>query len=356
MTLSSTASSRLTNLLRQYGVDGETAFYVLSYMYLRAHSLEEEFQRITDRVAGVIQRVEGDQTLRSALEAVVQADKSGDELPSWYQHFVGRRFRRGSGKFFTPRPVARSMASLLPRIENAVIMDPTCGGGTFLREASRRWQDLWCTLVGNDIEESLVVLSSVVLALETPVSHKKVYLNENIYSPTEGFRVWTNRVDFILANPPFSLPVESVQTDSSLYQAGFNTSDALFLDVCLDLLKPGGRLVCLLPHSLIANTEYRKFRTLVEDRWELAAVIGLPEGVFYLAADAASRADIVVLERRGSTADRHRVVFAFAPSVGVRLNGRTRDPLSNSLAQIVDSDLVRQALGTQVKAGVRGGI
>ena len=39
------------------------------------------------------------------------------------------------------------------------------------------------------------------------------------------------------------------------------------LDECARLLKPGGRLVCLLPHSLFANKDYESFRRRVEERF-----------------------------------------------------------------------------------------
>jgi tRNA G10 N-methylase Trm11 len=98
------------------------------------------------------------------LEQAVSSDPHGLNLPVWYQHFMGRRFRLETGKFFTPRAIASAMASLLPRKEDATIMDPTCGGGTFLVEASKRWEGLSCRLIGNDVDSMLVELTDIVLS------------------------------------------------------------------------------------------------------------------------------------------------------------------------------------------------
>ena len=111
-----------------------------------------------------------DKQVLSILDGIVAGDPQGRELATWYQFFFGRRFREGSGKFFTPRTIAAAMARLLPVQAGAILLDPTCGGGTFLSEASRRWADTPCRLVGNDVDRMLVGLTELVLALSPPLT------------------------------------------------------------------------------------------------------------------------------------------------------------------------------------------
>ena len=218
------------------------------------------------------------------------------------------------------------MTRLLPLRENAVIMDPTCGGGTFLGAASKRWHGKECTLVANDVEKSLVELAIISLGLFTPDTHKKAYSAANIYDASKRLAKWSGGVDYILANPPFSLRIEHEQFDSPLFALGYRNSDALFIDLAHSLLRPGGRMVCLLPHSLIVNKDFAALRESVEGRWTLAGVIGLPEGVFHLNAGTTARADIVILDKRPSGAESRPRLFASVPTIGVQAERRLQNP------------------------------
>jgi type I restriction-modification system DNA methylase subunit len=159
---------------------------------------------------------------------------------------------------------------------------------------------------------------------------------------------WHGKVDYILANPPFSLRIDYEQFDSPLFSFGYRNSDALFIDTAFKLLRPGGRLVCLLPHSIIANREFAALRTLVENSWNLCGVICLPEGVFHLSAGTTTRADIVILEKKathGGVAAKR--VFASVPTVGLQLNNQIKTPVGNDLeGLLVDHDIC-DALGIE---------
>jgi len=336
----------IEDALRRHGAEGEDAFYAVAAYYLQYYKASNGSPHYRERGEATLKAMGKDLRLITLLEQTVSADPEGLNLPVWYQHFLGRRFRLETGKFFTPRPVAAAMARLLPLKENAVIMDPTCGGGTFLVEASKRWRGRWCLLIGNDVDRMLVDLTEIVLSIGTPSHHKRRLMSCNIYDAGSEFEELYGTVDYILANPPFSLPLSSIKAKSKLFSLGYRNSDALFIDLALQLLKPDGRLVCLLPHALIANAEYGTLRRTVEGDWDLLGVITLPEGVFYLTANTTTRADIVILRKRGTrkpaTGD---VVFCHAPSVGVPLNSRSGASEGNALKDIVENPEVLTALG-----------
>ncbi|MFL6213435.1 MAG: class I SAM-dependent DNA methyltransferase [Blastocatellia bacterium] len=338
----------LERLLRRHGIEGEAAFHVLAARYLRA--LNDAPRRLFARLRDHAQRADSitrqDATLKAAMDALVACDPTGGRLADAYQHFIGRRFREGSGKFFTPPQVAMAMACLLPRVDRAVVMDPTCGGGSFLVAASVLWGETSCHLVGNDIESSLVDLTEITLALAAPAHHRRTLSEANLYEFGPSLKTWRGKVDYILANPPFSLPLETVGATSPLFKLGYHTSDAVFLDVCHALLRPGGRLVCLLPHSLIVNAEFQKLRAAVEERWRLRGVIALPEGIFHMAANTTTRADILILDKPASrdSSLRSKTIFASAATVGVQLNRRMKDD-ANALAEIIIRTDVADALG-----------
>jgi hypothetical protein len=131
-----------------------------------------------------------------------------------------------------------------------------------------------------------------------------------------------------------------------LFSSGYRNSDALFIDTAFKLLKDGGRLVCLLPHSIIANQEFSHLRTIVERSWNVLGVICLPEGVFHLSAGTTTRADIVILEKcKLQDKGPQKLFFASVPSVGIRLNNNMKEPISNNLEQVLSNTEVKQSLG-----------
>lgn len=322
---------------RRYGLEGEDVFLAVAARCVQESNIRcngfDFFQY--ERGLHVLDLVTHDRQLNSLLVHVCGDREAALELPVYYQYFVGRRFREGSGKFFTPRPVARSMSKLLPIDGGTVICDPTCGGGTFLSEAAKLLHGTPCELVGNDVDRTLVGLTEVVLALTSTGSQKRRLFCENVYDSGQFHASYSGRVDCILANPPFSLPLEKVGLQSPLFSMGYRNSDAVFLDVCMDLLKAGGHLVCLMPHSVVVNADYAELRARVERDWDLCGIITLPEGVFYLTASTTTRADIIHLRKKvARQAANAKVYFANAPTVGVVLNSRDTEPSANALEEV----------------------
>ena len=341
------STSALDNAFRRYGVEAEDAFLALASRYLQVRAVELPKKSFfpLERGLAALDIVGHDRQLLSLLDRIIESDAVGRELPVWYQYFLGRRFREGSGKFFTPRTVAAAMACLLPVRANSVIMDPACGGGTFLTEALRAWDGVPCRLVGNDVDRMLVGLTEIILAISARSHHAFDLQCANLFDCGDEFQGYWGAVDCILANPPFSLALEKVGIRSKLFELGYRNSDAVFLDVCCQLLAPGGSLVCLLPHSIIVNSEYQPLRTAVEKEWELRGVITLPEGVFYLTANTSTRADIVHLRKKGGRARRpDHSYFANAPSVGIPLNSRTDDFGENALEMIVSDARIKECV------------
>jgi SAM-dependent methyltransferase len=324
-------------VFRRYGLEGEDVFLALAARCVQeSHVRHNGFDFFKyERGLQVLDLVTHDRQVDSLLARVCFGSNAVAHLPLWYQYFVGRRFREGSGKFFTPKPVARSMANLLPLKAGMTFCDPTCGGGTFLSEVARLLQGTQCELVGNDVDRTLVGLTEVVLYLTCTGAQKRHLFCDNVYDRGPFIESYSQRVDCILANPPFSLSLESVGMRSALFNMGYHNSDAVFLDVCLELLKEGGHLVCLLPHSIVVNTDYSGLRSRVERDWDLCGIITLPEGVFYMTASTTTRADIIHLCKKvaGQTS-RARVYFANAPTAGVALNSRYTTPADNALDEV----------------------
>lgn len=332
-------------LFRQFGYEADDVFMALAAHYVDHFDIQmsDRLRQLYNKGKAVLDHVESYKPLYDVSVRLIDSDVRGDKLPVIYQYFLSKRFRDLTGKFFTPKTVAAAMVEMLPLTDGATIVDPTCGGGTFLKEAAKRWKEKPCYLSGNDVDDMLVCLCELNLGVGLDPLHKTSFSSLNIYDDLSQIGELNSKVDYITANPPFSLSINSFSPNSKLFGLGYRNSDALFIDLAYQMLKPGGRLVCLLPHSIISNKEFNKLRVCVENDWGLLAVLVLPEGVFQSTANTTTRADIIVLEKGVHT---EKTLFANVSSVGVPLNSKRTQTVSNDLLSVVRDERVAEVLRT----------
>ncbi len=326
---------------RELGIEGDDVFTLIASEYIKYHNIEksERLKKIGEKANSI--NCNGSKSkVEQILKKIISLEEQGSELSVFYQYFHSKRFRDNTGKFFTPRSIAQSMVSMLPIKSDAIIIDPTCGGGTFLLEALKKWGNTSCHLIGNDVDNYLVTLTELLLKIKKQSNHKLSFFNENIYSNNKIIAKYRGKVDYILANPPFSLTIENFNPKSKLLKLGFKNSDALFLDLAQDLLKEEGKLVCLLPHSIISNNEYVELRKTVESDWFINAIMVLPEGVFQETANTTTRADILVLKKKDkkNKQNKSNTLFCNISSIGNSINA------NNDLQAILEKQEVKKML------------
>ena len=132
--------------------------------------------------------------------------------------------------------------------------------------------------------------------------------------------IFENRFDVILTNPPFGAHIDKelkiTEADKftdqakieayknrygeayeealkqvnehigdsllSLYETGkmSGLTEVLFIERCLNLLKPGGRMGIVLPEGVLNNTNLQKIREFVESKAKILLVVSIPQDVF----------------------------------------------------------------------------
>jgi hypothetical protein len=83
----------------------------------------------------------------------------GDLMTGIYDRFLDRRQRKEQGEFYTPPSIAHFILGRLNLPEDANILDPACGSGTFLIERYRQ-------LVGEDADRGLATYEQAAGAIE----------------------------------------------------------------------------------------------------------------------------------------------------------------------------------------------
>lgn len=273
--------------------------------------------------------------------AVTEADR--DAIGDAFEVFIGPALRGSEGQFFTPRNVVRLIVELVDPGPDDIVLDPACGSGGFLIVALQHvWQKLeaegsekgWSTLVLDRRQREVASRTFRGLEKDSFLARvTKAYMaiigdgrggvfSENTLSPMDDWdarvreRIRPGEVGAILTNPPFgskiSIDAPDILKEFQLARTwkrdretgAFARQDRLhskrppqilFLERCLQLLKPGGRLGMILPESLLGNPSYEYVLDWVMQRATIRAVITMPESLFKTSGKGGTHTKVAVV-------------------------------------------------------------
>lgn len=294
-----------------------------------------------------------------------------------YEEIVSVTSRRDHGAFFTPRNVCDLAVGLvfatypLSKHLNLRILDPACGTGGFLRAALVREREVirqqaiakWGSnrdrlredvaqrlrrvcdrnIFGVDKLAELVRAAQMNLAMHGDGSTNVFHANSLLpfgELPHEARAATTPAsFDVVLTNPPFGsrLPIDDPhlldQFELSRFEAraprGAMPPEQLFIERCLDFLKPRGRMAIILPDSILSNPGLAYIRRWLLRRAYVLASVDLPRETF-ARSDTHTMTSILVLQRFTDTeralaeagqAPEYECFMAIADHVGWDLRG-----------------------------------
>ena len=202
------------------------------------------------------------------------------------------------GEFYTPRALTEFITEMInPRLGEK-ILDPACGTGGFLTSAIEniRKQDIKGVEDIKALEKNvhgmefkplpfmLCVTNLILHDIEVPKIDYTDSLNREYTSIGQK-----DRVDIILANPPFGAFVtDGVETN---YPQNFRTTESadLFLMLMVRYLKDGGRAGIVLPDgSLTGDGVKQRIRQHLLENCNLHTIVRLPNSVFQPYASSAT--------------------------------------------------------------------
>lgn len=196
-----------------------------------------------------------------------------------------------AGEYYTPRAVTAFMVDRIDPRPGETLFDPACGTGGFLTCAIRHMRDRYVKTVADERK-----LQSGLRAVEKkPLPHMLCTTNmllHNIEDPSfvrhdntlaRPYISWEQkeRVDIILANPPFGGREED--GIESNFPAHFRTKETadLFLALFIRLLKPGGRAAVVLPDgTLFGEGVKTRLKEHLLEECNLHTIVRLPNSVF----------------------------------------------------------------------------
>src|SRR2546429_8670132 len=236
-----------------------------------------------------------------------------EEQFTWYETNLPLLERKKRGHFSTPPLLVEKILDACcytPHndLTQVRVLDPACGSGNFLIEAARRLlafsiraglspkesallfkRNLWC--IDPDpiscflAEMHLRTIIHSDASLPVPFTPLHIHQADSLVLP------WEPTVDLFIANPPY---LAAKNNDLSGYnftqQRGQADSYLLFLNLALQLVRPGGWIGLVLPDPLLARSNAARERArLLEETtlyhlWHFSAVFAADVGAVVIIA------------------------------------------------------------------------
>ena len=304
------------------------------------------------------------------LQRYLITEAERDAIGDAFEVFIGPALRGAEGQFFTPRNVVRMAVGMLDPKPGEYIIDPACGSGGFLIVALEYvWKKLdeeakrmgWSTdlLIGRKKE----VASRYIFGIDKDAFLAKVtkaYMAiigdgrggifcENSLLPPEQWnsktrsKIELGKFDVLLTNPPFGakIPVKGEEILRQ-YELGFKwkfnketkqwertnkLQDAqppqiLFIERCLQLLKPGGRMAIVLPDGILGNVTDGYIRKVILNKAKILAVVDMPLETFQPSTSTKTSLLFLQKKKEGEEVDNYPIFMAVAEKCGHTRRGR----------------------------------
>ena len=219
-----------------------------------------------------------------------------------FEFIVSKEKKGSKGQYFTPRHIVDFCVKVINPKLGETVLDPAAGSGAFLYHSYRNGltngEDLW----GFDFDNTAVRVARLLLHV-AGIEGFHVYKANSLIKQNAQRRLFCDAIgdistsiedilriekqkelfDIIITNPPFA--GEIVEPDIlESYEISYGKNrierDVLFVERCIGLLKPGGRMAIVLPDNIFGGKDTESLRKLIYNRCRIVGVIGIPRNAF----------------------------------------------------------------------------
>jgi type I restriction enzyme M protein len=242
--------------------------------------------------------------------------------------------RKNEAEFTTPVPLADFLVQLTQPHPGQRIIDPACGTGLLLLTAHEFIEAQVATehrlssnvsarlalqdeIVGVEINAEVGELAITNFVLNGLSPRQIIKANALDKKELELLGIKMNSYDVVLLHPPIGL---APKNEHILRQFGISSSRAtlemLFVELSVELLRPGGVSALLVPDTLLSSPTYQNVRSRILNRTRLRAIISLPPETFNPIGHS-GKATILLLEKEPTESKfGDQVIIADIQSVG----------------------------------------
>ena len=304
-----------------------------------------------------------------------------------YQEIVRSNLRGDLGQFFTPRNAIKLVVEMLAPKENERIIDPACGTGGFLiatlahlnktfheeagvdptKESTEEFvsyqkrlkQFTKNNLFAADFDRALVRASQMNVVMACNQMANVFHMNSLEFPdgylegvPHMNKRGKLGSMDVVMTNPPFGADIPVVDpnilrhyelayeweaTESGTYRKtekvqGSVAPQILFIERCLEWLRPGGRMGIVLPDGILSNAGDEYIRAWILRNAYVLASVSLPIETFVVDANVNILTSLLFLRKKTASEiakddlqpdHDYDVFMAIAEAVGYDRKGNT---------------------------------
>jgi type I restriction enzyme M protein len=282
-----------------------------------------------------------------------------------FERFMDSFFKGNFGQYFTPRPIIEFCIAMLDVNHDDFVLDTSCGSGGFLlyamdcvrkqgaayfdaagAEYYRYWHDFASRrLFGIEINDEIARVAKMNMIVHDDghtnvISADALDSVDAMHARNAGFA--KDKFDLILTNPPFGSKVNASErsylgnyTLGNTYDKkgkakvrNSQSSEVLFIERIYEFLKPAtGKAAIVLPDGILTNGSMQYVRDFTLERFQLLAVVSLPQAAF-MHFGAGVKASVIFVRKRGKneTPSDDEAIFMAAPEeIGYDATGREND-------------------------------
>ena len=338
-----------------------------------AMAINELLARASSRWVGII---DGDvrshltdEHLATCVEAIADysiCDTNLEVLDGFFEFLVSHVAKGSKGQYFTPRQIIDCCVKIIDPAPTESVLDPACGSGGFLvhvlNHNAHRLQTsarTYCAdyLWGCDFDRRAIQIAKALMLVAGDSSANLHQLNSLVSANSDGLFAAAGKgvprltiedllrskarkfsgFDVILTNPPFAGEIREPSLIDCYQVARRNRRmerDVLFLERCVQLLRPGGRLGIVLPHNKFAGSSWSYLREWLIRHVRTVAVLGLERNTFL--PHTHQKASVLFGVKRQKPVRRPEnepVMFILSESSGKDSAGRIRERAGTSPEQ-----------------------
>ena len=301
-----------------------------------------------------------DEHLAICVEAIQDyslSDTNLEVLDGFFEYLVSQVAKGAKGQYFTPRQVVECCVRIMDPTPSDLVFDPACGSGGFLMHVLNHnlprleveMHD-YCAkcLWGCDFDRRAIQVAKALMLVAGnpgPNLHQlnslrkatsgdlfqdesagipRLSIEDLLRSKARRFRGF----DVILTNPPFAGEIREPLLLASYKVARRNRRmerDVLFLERCVELLRPGGRLGIVLPHNKLAAGKWSYLREWLLGHLRVIAVVGLDRSAFLPHTHQKTSVLFgVKREKPARRAESEPILFTVSESSGKDSSGKPR--------------------------------
>jgi type I restriction enzyme M protein len=301
-------------------------------------------------------------TVVEILQGISLTKTDLDVKGEGYEHFLGGVFRGAMGQYFTPRPIVSFMVNFLEPTRDDFVIDPACGSGGFLiytlekmrkelhekldpHDALDRWKDFALKQVyGIEINSQLARVSMMNMIIHqdghTNIENGDALDNPETWKLQDLKEYFGKKFSLLMTNPPFGASVKerekaylaNYELGGKIKKRNRQNTEILFIERCLDFLRPGGRMGIVLPDGILTNSSLQYVRDFITERTQILGVVSLPQTAFKRPSSKGSgdtgsgvKASLLFLRKKRPgerLSDNYPIFMAIAEHIGYDATGR----------------------------------